>query len=67
MDTSKVQYFLLAKATDIDFTHCNSRGKCLHVAAHDPQYGSILWQAYPVKRINIDIPCKPDDASDAKQ
>jgi hypothetical protein len=65
VDTSTVQYFILVKNTYIDLTMYSPRGN-VHVVGHDPQYGSILWQAYPVKRINVDKPCTPDDASEVQ-
>lgn len=66
VDTSTVHYVLSVKATDINATIHSPRGN-RHLGAHDPQQGSILWQSYPVKRINIDTPCKRDDPSEAQK
>jgi hypothetical protein len=65
VDTSTVEYLLLVKNTDWDFTMLSPTGK-RRSTGHDPQSGSILGQAYPVKRINVDKPCTPDDASEAQ-
>jgi hypothetical protein len=65
VDTSTVQYFLSAKMTDFDITLLSSRGN-IHAEGHDPQYGGILWQTYTIKRLKIDKPCKPEDASGAQ-
>jgi hypothetical protein len=65
VDTSKVQWVLSVRGEDFNGTiyfpaPLGPRG--VPEEDDDRKHG-VLWQDYPVKRINVDKPCTPDDDS----